>query len=148
LYGVQTIIMKKEISGQPYLLVRQKNDSFRLTCSIAHSVDVGVAAIAIDERTRVGVDAERVRVFTDELLNQFMTDEELKYLATVPKEVKMITATRIWTLKEAYLKLHGVGLKQHPSTVNTLFLLSNTFKKYHSLSWSTKNQKIVTVIVR
>lgn len=148
LYGAQIITMKKEISGQPYLLVKQKNNSFRLSCSIAHSADVGVAAIAIDEAIQVGIDVEQVRVFSDELLSQFMTDDELKYLATVPEELKMITATKIWSLKEAYLKLYGVGLKRHPNTVNTLCFLLNESERYHSFGWVLDNQKMVTVIAK
>lgn len=95
-------ILKKDIkiectdSGKPYI----KDSSYGI--SISHSKDM--ALVAINENA-VGADIEVVRPFNEKLIKRYFSKEEIAF---IDSPEKFFT---IWTVKEAYLKLTGDGLK-------------------------------------
>ena len=63
------------------------------------------AAICVISDKPVGVDIESVREYKDSLARYTMNDEELALINGSPLEF-----TKLWTMKEAVLKLAGTGL--------------------------------------
>lgn len=86
--------------------------------AISHSAGVGLAAASVVKKEGlVGVDLEKVRVFSEELRKNFLTKAELNFLAQIEAEKLNQIATMFWCAKEACLKAKGVGLLQHPQTL-------------------------------
>ncbi|MBE7092642.1 MAG: 4'-phosphopantetheinyl transferase superfamily protein [Clostridiales bacterium] len=83
-------------SGKPYI------EGNQLFVSISHSKDFFLVGT---NKLPVGVDIEVVRHFDNRLINRYFTSSEIAYIDSDEKFFK------IWTVKEAFLKLTGEGLK-------------------------------------
>ena len=62
---------------------------------------------AISEQP-VGVDVESVRSFNDSLVHYTMNEDEIREIETA--EDRAVAFIRLWTMKEAALKLEGTGI--------------------------------------
>ncbi len=90
----------------------------KIDLSIAHTDGIGIASVSWKERSGyVGVDIEKIQTFTQKLLEDFLTNEELGYLSDNSKDEKNIMATLFWSIKESYLKACGQGLLIHPGSL-------------------------------
>lgn len=90
--------------GKPYL--RDYPDVF---FNISHSHGLAVVAIA---NTEVGIDAEAIGAPRYAVAQRFFTKEESMYLDTIEDEKqKANDFFRLWTAKEAVMKLTGLGMK-------------------------------------
>lgn len=87
--------------GKPYL---EKEDIF---FNISHSGDYVAVAISSEN---IGVDIEKLRRNKMQVARRFFSEEEIHALqtTTTPDE----DFTRLWSLKEAYLKYAGSGLTE------------------------------------
>lgn len=63
----------------------------------------------------VGIDVESVRQYKDSLARYTMNDDELRLIAEA--ERPDVAFTRLWTMKEARLKLTGEGIRNDMKTV-------------------------------
>ena len=73
------------------------------------------AVLCVISDCPVGVDIESVREFKDSLARYTMNDEELAHIMSSPRpDVEFI---RLWTMKEAKLKLSGSGITDHMKQV-------------------------------
>ena len=64
---------------------------------------------AISEQP-VGVDVESVRSFNDSLVHYTMNEDEMREIETA--EDRAVAFIRLWTMKEAALKLEGTGISK------------------------------------
>lgn len=88
-------------SGKPVAKAKEKE----IFVSITHSGDFVACAIA---DTSVGIDLEAKREIKPEFINRVLSEAELEF---VKESDDFQTAfLKIWTAKEAYLKLTGQGL--------------------------------------
>jgi len=81
-----------------------------LEFNLSHS---GVfALLAVSRIHKVGIDVEQVRqdVETETLARRFFSERENSDLMKTPPEQRIAAFYRCWTLKEAYIKAHGLGL--------------------------------------
>ena len=76
--------------------------------SISHCKE-GIA-VAIDDLP-VGIDIEAIRHADDELIRRTMNTEERQRLMANSQESKDRDFTRLWTRKEAVVKMQGVGIE-------------------------------------
>ena len=73
------------------------------------------AALCVVSDRPVGVDVESIRSFKESLVSYTMSDAEIAHIhATERPEVEFI---RLWTMKEAVLKLAGTGITNDLKTV-------------------------------
>ncbi len=92
-------LVKKGSDGRPYAVYNNK----RYYVSIAHSKSDTICAISLT--TRIGVDLEpQSRSVSEHLRARLLNESEQTLLAGED-------TIRLWTLKEAILKLHGSGLR-------------------------------------
>lgn len=77
--------------------------------SISHSNELVIVVISDEE---VGVDLEKIRPFSFHKIKRAFTNYELEYLQKNPKQT-----IKLWTIKEAVLKLLGVGIMGRPQSV-------------------------------
>ncbi|WP_322500281.1 4'-phosphopantetheinyl transferase superfamily protein [Streptomyces rochei] len=94
------------LGGRPYL---RGFDQIEL--SLSHTGDV--MAVGVSRIGRIGVDVEPAErpVRLDLLETQVFTPAEARELAELPEGERTAHALRLWTLKEAYSKALGQGLR-------------------------------------
>ena len=83
-----------------------------LHMNLSHCAGLAVCAVGI---VPVGVDAEPPRPVREKLLPRMCTPEETAYI--LAQEDRDFAFSRIWTLKEAYGKLSGAGIRADFRTV-------------------------------
>jgi len=92
--------------GKPSLANR------RLFFNLSHSHNE--ARIAVSSEAALGVDVEYIRPPTRntwvDLAQRFFSPAEIKALSNLPGSIQSEAFFACWTRKEAYLKLHGLGL--------------------------------------
>jgi len=95
-------------------------DTTQVLLSISHSYEYAVANVVSGPTYQgIGVDIERVHTFKEGVLKSFLTEEEFKSCQTLSPSLQKIDSTLRWSLKEAYLKAIGTGIKTHPRKVET-----------------------------
>ena len=79
--------------------------------NVAHCRGLGCVAVARDRN--VGVDVEAVRRLNDLdlMIRKTLAPSEQRHIAGLPASDRLRTYFRYWTLKEALLKVVGVGLQ-------------------------------------
>ena len=82
----------------------------------------GLAIVAIARTGEVGVDIERVRPMPNalELAERLFSVREHEHLRSIPASTRSEAFLRLWTRKEAYVKLAGVGLGMRLDTFDVL----------------------------
>lgn len=91
--------IKKGYRGKPYI----ENSPFHF--NISHADGIVVCALSQSE---IGVDAESIREVSDRVMRRCYSDSEIEYINSC--EDKNVAFTRLWTLKESYVKLTGEGV--------------------------------------
>ena len=98
-----TLTLSYGQGGKPYL--REHPDIF---FSLSHSGDRVMCAISEAE---VGCDVEQVKVLNKKLAERFFTREEYEAIADLSsQEEQRQLFFRLWTLKESFMKVVGLGL--------------------------------------
>jgi phosphopantetheine--protein transferase-like protein len=100
------------------------NSESHLEFSITYSGDL--VLFAFTAAGRIGVDVERIVPLKamDELENWFMSDDEKKLSADLSPYERIETFYKLWTVKEAYLKMLGRGLIDDLNALNMVPALS------------------------
>lgn len=110
--------------GKPFIADRRN-----ICFNISHCRN-GVAC-AVSNRP-VGIDIETIRPYRHELAERIMNAEEMATIETSPRpEIEFI---RLWTMKESFLKMTGMGirsdLKQVPLSSAHFTTTINTARGY------------------
>lgn len=94
--------LKKNINGKPYI------EGLPIHYNISHS---GEWLIACFSNKEVGVDIERIREPNYSVAKKFFSEEEFSILENEREEIKKKELFfKIWTAKEAYVKMLGSGI--------------------------------------
>jgi len=96
-------------SGEPFVIVEGQGE-WEYPISISHRSEVGMAAAPLERGARIGADVEIVEPRELALVGQFFTEREAESVAAAGANRDEIL-TRIWSAKEAVLKLLGIGLR-------------------------------------
>ena len=101
--------------GKPYLAAPALHPPLHF--NLSHTGNV--VCIALARGVEVGVDVEAVRPLIDlaGMIDKVCSAREQAHLATLPAEAQLTLFYQLWTRKEAWLKLRGVGLSAEPASV-------------------------------
>ncbi len=88
--------------------------------NLSHSEEIAISVISSKE---VGCDVEKIRKYNEKLASKYFSEEENDFIEK--SENKDESFTRIWTLKESFLKAIGVGLI---SNMNEISIVPNKDK--------------------
>lgn len=107
----RNIVIKKSEHGKPYI---EGKEDFKF--NISHSGDYVVIAYTVSKDINaIGIDIEKIRSRDDDMkiANRFFSKSEIDYISD-GLECSDIDARfyKVWTMKEAYIKLTGRGLSQ------------------------------------
>lgn len=95
------------------------------------------AVVCVISDKPVGVDVESIREYKESLVRYTMNDEEIREIE--PSENPAATFIRLWTMKEATMKLIGTGISNDMKTV-----IDTTKYKYTTVE---RQQYIYTICV-
>ena len=94
-------------NGQPILLNRENNLKF----SCSHTSRMSV--VAVSTVGDVGVDiADAAFEFASDWLDDVMSERERRALEKLPQSKLACAVSRLWALKEAYVKMLGTGIAE------------------------------------
>ncbi len=96
-------------SGEPFVLLEGKG-GWEYPISISHRSEVGMAAAPLERTARIGADVETVEPRDPALVRQFYTEGEAQVVEAAGRD-RDESVARIWSAKEAVLKLLGLGLR-------------------------------------
>ncbi len=121
--------------GKPYLLNNPQSIQF----NVSHSHDLAVYALTIENE--IGIDIEKMEAhYNDAVAKRFFSEEEYAQLAQLSDAEKIVGFYKIWSFKEAIIKLVGEGLyvplnefsiDLHKSMQTILFTHQNQSVLYH-----------------
>lgn len=80
----------------------------------------GIAACVVSDSV-CGIDCEAVRPYRENVVRRAFSEEEQQLLGTVSGEERDRLFTRLWTLKEAYVKALGDGIAYPLNTASFSF---------------------------
>ena len=101
-FNFQLSTFNYEKNGKPYV----ENGPY---FSISHCKTA--IAVAIDDRP-IGIDIESIRHADDDLIERTMNEEEKSQITNHKSQIESARAfTRLWTQKEAIVKLQGTGIE-------------------------------------
>lgn len=92
----------KNEHGKPYFVNNKK-----LHFNISHSKEM--AAIVLDDKP-CGIDIELLRDIRYNVAERFFSKDELEWIDEACGEEKVLRFFKVWTGKEAYTKMLGIGL--------------------------------------
>lgn len=95
-------VAQKE-NGKPYL-----PDYPEIHYNLSHS---GNMALAVFAGTEIGCDIEQIQSANLKLAKRFFSSKEYSYIAELEGESQNYAFCRLWTLKESFLKVTGMGMK-------------------------------------
>lgn len=98
--GIRTARIMREDLGKPYLLGTD------LQFSLSHCK--GMAVCALGDHTPIGVDCEPLRTVRPRVAQRCFSESELRLLDQ--SDQPDLLFTRLWTLKESYVKAIGRGI--------------------------------------
>lgn len=75
--------------------------------SLSHSGSCVAAAASFEP---VGIDLQAIRPISDRLLARYCSEEERAWAAEAQSAERIERAVRLWTMKEAYGKMLGIGI--------------------------------------
>lgn len=123
--------MKEEhgITALPEIGISERGKPFfrdsGICFNLSHSADCVCCGIA---GCKIGVDIEQQVTQYEELLDYTMSREEREQIQKAPRPREAFT--RLWTLKESYLKCTGQGLTDALGTIDFAGCEGDTFRKY------------------
>ncbi len=100
-----------------------------LHMNLSHCKDLAVAAVG---KVPLGVDAEPPREIKEKLMRTVCTPAETAWITSQPETDRLFAFSRIWTLKEAYTKYTGEGIRRPFSSLE--FLIGNGLEFRHPAS--------------
>ena len=111
-YDEDTPITKNEM-GKPSL-----SEHPEIFYNLSHAK--GISACIVADR-ECGIDCEQVREYKPNVAKRAFTESERQLLESLPEEERDFMFTRLWTLKESYVKAIGTGISYPLNTVGFAF---------------------------
>ena len=119
-YDYSQIIFSKKETGKPFL------ENLNLKFSISHSDTFSAVAVSEDE---VGIDIEKIKDYNPAIAKKIFTENEFKKICSYENDTERKNIFfRIWTLKEAYVKMTGKSIfdfKSFEIIPDKVYLCSN-----------------------
>ena len=121
--------------GKPYLA-----DNKNVFFSLSHSDTLAVCVLYKQE---IGLDVQKIKPVSDELIKKVTTQTEYDYLMSCGKEERKLLFFRLWTAKESYLKYLGTGFSLSPKHLEVTFGKTLTMKHDGTVASTAFDEQIL-----
>ena len=118
----------KSPGGAPFVTI-EGDGGHSILVSISHSNEVAAAAACIGDIIGLGIDVEISEKRSNSFLKTAFTSEERTCIERVPKRMRYIYSTHLFTLKEAVSKALGTGLSVNTYDIEVLYEANNRMWK-------------------
>ena len=126
-----TCIIEESKSGKPYIT------NYNIYFNISHKDNLVVCAVSY---SNIGVDIEKIRDIDLNTINIFATTTEKKYILEKKEDI-LKRLFKIYTLKEAYLKMNGDSI----TNIKNIDI-SKIKKEKLTIKTVNKNDYIISII--
>jgi len=101
-----------QVHGKPAIIDEQNKNNIQF--NLSHSGNLAILAVC--KKHQLGIDIEFAERKTqwEGIIRRFFTQNEQKKLLALPEKIKKETFFKIWTRKEAHMKVTGQGLHLSP----------------------------------
>lgn len=96
--------------GKPYLA--NAGGLNPINFNLSHSGGMALFGLTVDRRIGVDLECLRTRRSPTELSSRFFDSEVAGAVAEAPESIRLSVFLRYWTVKEAYLKASGEGIRR------------------------------------
>jgi len=112
-YDAGDLQFEKAVQGKPQLLLKPGDVDIQF--NLSHSENI--ALLAVRKAHTIGVDVEYSKRKNDYagIINRFFTRQEQQAFAELTEPDKRQAFYRVWTRKEAHMKVTGMGLHLSPT---------------------------------
>jgi 4'-phosphopantetheinyl transferase len=104
------ITVENEPAGAPYLLIKA-GQRWPGSLSLSHRDDLALCALTLQPGRSIGIDLEKIEPRSEEFILDYFTPAEIERIAACPPEQHERWVALTWSIKEAMLKLAGIGLR-------------------------------------
>lgn len=111
-YTEETPILKNDFGKQSL------RDYPEIRYSISHADGVASCIVCDSE---CGIDCEKIRPFRPNVIRRVFSDSEKEMFEATPENERDMLFFKLWTLKEAYVKMLGIGVSYPMNTVEFSF---------------------------
>ena len=115
----------KEYHSHAHKLLRECLKTYRIDYNEDTPVvknDMGKPSLAcIVSDRECGIDCEQVRQYRPNVAKRAFSESEQELLESLPESERDMMFTRLWTLKESYVKAIGTGISYPLNTVGFAF---------------------------
>ena len=114
-------IPPKNVSIVSNYMKKPKLNDYNLDFNISHSQNFFAILIADSSNLYVGIDIEFMdkNINIDDIITHHMHLDEISYITDTPEpSIKKERFLEIWTRKEAFLKMTGIGITNHLPSIN------------------------------
>ena len=120
--------------GKPYF-----KDQTNIKFNLSHSIDTSICVISSKE---VGCDIEKIRKYNAKIVNKCFSNEEQGFIKKALNKNEAFT--RIWTLKESFLKAIGKGVDFNMNNITIIPQENNIIIKQNidNRNWKLNEIKI------
>lgn len=111
--NAEDLVFKKAEKGKPVLVSQKPSESLHFNLSHSHNL----ALLAISKNKAVGIDVEYMDRKNEwkKIIQRFFTPEEQQALFSLPEDQQQQAFFKVWTRKEAHMKVIGEGLYLSPT---------------------------------
>jgi 4'-phosphopantetheinyl transferase len=98
-----------EDSGSPFVMWNDQRLEGSL--SISHRSEYAVAAFCFDPEISIGIDLEEIEAKSLDFVEDYFTEPEVRMVLALPFEEQALTASLLWSGREAIVKALKIGLR-------------------------------------
>lgn len=111
--AAEEILFSQGENGKPFISTEQNPQNIQFNMS--HSGNIAILAVC--RQHSVGIDIEFMERKTDwqGVIKRYFTENEQRKIHALPEELQKDAFYRVWTRKEAHMKVTGEGLRLSPS---------------------------------
>lgn len=99
----------RDENGKPFVL--SESSAIPPCFNMSHSAELAIYAVTKDRPVGIDVEHNSTRADVEQLAKRFFSANEYSQLVSLPADQRNETFIKMWTIKEAYLKATGEGLR-------------------------------------
>ncbi len=98
--------------GKPFIVDEQNRNNIQF--NLSHSGNLAILAVCKNQQLGIDIEFAERKTQWEGIIKRFFTQSEQQKLLALPEEIQKETFFKIWTRKEAHMKVTGQGLHLSP----------------------------------
>lgn len=137
----ENIILKKTELGKPFIVHENATVG---SVSISHTEHIFVIAFS-QYFLHIGLDIQNT-IIDKKTIFSFLTEKEKRYKSLQSKDFELF-GTKVWAMKEAFVKALGTGFEKHPQTICVEDMLKRKVNEAGSILYQDKKYSVKLLLL-